>query len=626
MGFKIYEDTVAPSMDRQRSVQAGDVLEAAEDIFLANAQGEVIQPGTGFHHCALSLSHAYPTTPLAGLKEPAMEGRAWSLFDSNYDGVVSREEFLAGIAEILNPVKPEFVAFVERLKTGAVATAGKGPKRGGDFIHYGNVKRVGIVGAGVAGLQVAAQLKSVGMECVIFEKTKDVGGVWRENYADFGLQVPKELYEFPGFPYPKDQDFAEFPSGPQVYKYIQLYAKEFNLYDLCKFETAVLGLTQLGGDKPGWKVTYQHKGASKREEDFDFLVVATGMYGWPPHIPKAKGHKGFKGEILHSCTFTDKAQVQGKKVVTVGGGKSAVDNAVAAAKTGTSSVLLSREAHWPVPRKLANLVPFKFGTYSRFGHFMLHTHHEETPCFWWMHSTCAPVKWIWWRVVEQMFKLQFRLKKDMVPPSNIDHDVFNGGQILTYEFRDMIEEGKVKCVIGAIEKFKEKSVVLTDGTELEADTVIYATGFKKSYDLFDATFVQPKLGIEKDGLYLYRNVIPPQVPNLAFVGAEVSTFNNILTHGLQALWLRKVLTGEMDLPGVGGMLKTIEKETAWKRSWMPASSARASIWQLHMTKYHDNLMKDLGESHLRKFPNPLAEVFMPYQASDYANLFKGLKK
>lgn len=53
---------------------------------------------------------------------------------------------------------------------------------------------------------------------------------------------------------------------------------------------------------------------------------------------------------------------------------------------------------------------------------------------------------------------------------------------------------------------------------------------------------------------------------------------------------------------------------------MPASSARASIWQLHMTKYHDMLMKDLGESHRRKC-NPLSEALMPYQARDYAKLF-----
>jgi dimethylaniline monooxygenase (N-oxide forming) len=282
--------------------------------------------------------------------------------------------------------------FVERLKQGLTT-----PVPGGD---YSSVKRVAIVGAGVAGLQTARQLSSVGIECVIFEKSDNVGGVWRENYADFGLQVPKELYEFPGFPYPKGYTWGKFPKGPEVQKYIELYAKEFKINDMCKFETAVLALSALTGKKPGWKVKFQKKGESVKEEDFDFAVVATGMYGWPPHIPYARGHQKFKGKILHSCTFTDKKMAAGKKVVVVGGGKSAVDNAVAAAKTGVSSTLVTRTPHWPVPRYLAHLVPFQYGTYSRFGHFMLPTHHEEGNCFWWLHSTCAPVKKAWWKVAQ----------------------------------------------------------------------------------------------------------------------------------------------------------------------------------------------------------------------------------
>ena len=102
-------------------------------------------------------------------------------------------------------------------------------------------------------------------------------------------------------------------------------------------------------------------------------------------------------------------------------------------------------------------------------------------------------------------------------------------------------------------------VVLVDGKELDADMVIYGTGFGKNYDIFDKV-IQKKLNIQKDGLYLYRNVIPPQVPDVAFIGCEVATFNNILTHGLQALWLQKMLSGQMRLPKPGSMEKAIQKE------------------------------------------------------------------
>lgn len=54
---------------------------------------------------------------------------------------------------------------------------------------YTHVKRVAIMGAGVAGLQLAERLRASGKEVVIFEKTDKVGGVWSANYADFGLQA-----------------------------------------------------------------------------------------------------------------------------------------------------------------------------------------------------------------------------------------------------------------------------------------------------------------------------------------------------------------------------------------------------------------------------------------------------
>merc|ERR1719487_2992714 len=115
-------------------------------------------------------------------------------------------------------------------------------------------------------------------------------------------------------------------------------------------------------------------------------------------------------------------------------------------------------------------------------------------------------------------------------------------------------------------------------------------------------------------------MLPVNVPGLAFLGCEVSTFNNILTHGLQAAWLSKLLCGDVQLPPTGQMQKAVETEMNWKRTWMPAPSARAAIQQLHMPKYHDQLTADMGYSIFRK-SNPLAEVLMPYGARDYSAIF-----
>merc|ERR1712186_185201 len=130
-----------------------------------------------------------------------------------------------------------------------------------------------------------------------------------------------------------------------------------------------------------------------------------------------------------------------------------------------------------------------------------------------------------------------------------------------------------------------------------------------------------RLNRQSDGLYLYRNMFPTQVPDLCFVGSEVSTFNNILTQGLQALWLRHVLTGQVALPSLEAMEKTIETEQDWKRSWMPKKGDRAAILQLHKMAYHDQLCKDMCANPRRKGWNLLAEAFAPYSAADYADLF-----
>merc|ERR1712060_191979 len=209
---------------------------------------------------------------------------------------------------------------------------------------------------------------------------------------------------------------------------------------------------------------------------------------------------------------------------------------------------------------------------------------------------------------------------DFVPTTRLDHDVFTGGQILSYEFRDMLHAGKVAAQKGGIARFTETGVVLTDGSEMGVDMVVFGTGFTKSYAYLESA-LRERLNRQNDGLYLYRNMFPTRVPDLCFVGSEVSTFNNILTQGLQALWLKQVLTGRVALPSLEAMEKTIATEQAWKRSWMPKKGDRAAILQLHKMAYHDQLCRDMGVNARRKGWNLLAETFAPYSAADYVNLF-----
>merc|ERR1712187_638058 len=102
-----------------------------------------------------------------------------------------------------------------------------------------------------------------------------------------------------------------------------------------------------------------------------------------------------------------------------------------------------------------------------------------------MHRLAAPLTWLWWRIVELMFRFQFGLSGDFVPTTRLEHDVFTGGQILSYEFRDMLSAGKVGAQKGAIARFTETGVVLADGSEMEAEMVVFGTGCTKSYAYLD---------------------------------------------------------------------------------------------------------------------------------------------
>ena len=81
--------------------------------------------------------------------------------------------------------------------------------------------RVGIIGAGVAGLSTAKVLAQAGHEVVVYDKAPDVGGVWSSTrrYPGLTTQSPKAQYSLSDFPMPRD--YPEWPAGAQVQAYMQ---------------------------------------------------------------------------------------------------------------------------------------------------------------------------------------------------------------------------------------------------------------------------------------------------------------------------------------------------------------------------------------------------------------------
>jgi ABC-type phosphate/phosphonate transport system substrate-binding protein len=180
-------------------------------------------------------------------------------------------------------------------------------------------QKVGVIGAGVAGLQTIKALQAKGMDVKAFEAADGVGGLWRENYLSYGVQVPKQLYEFPDFPFDEVPE-GKYPTGKQTCDYIKRFAEQHGLLNSIQFQTTVI--SAVPDEKGHWKVTTVDRTSSiPVSHEFDKLVVATGLYSTAnKFVPKAEGINSFLGEVMHSSDFRSANQAKAKKVVVVGGG------------------------------------------------------------------------------------------------------------------------------------------------------------------------------------------------------------------------------------------------------------------------------------------------------------------
>jgi dimethylaniline monooxygenase (N-oxide forming) len=491
----------------------------------------------------------------------------------------------------------------------------------------GDVRRVGIVGAGVAGLAVAKTLVAEGIDCVVFERGARLGGVWADGYVNFGVQVQKELYEFPDWPLPPE--VPDFTPGPVFQRYLEDYCDHFGVRPCLRLGARVLAVEPRKDGELGWTIRAEIGGETV-EEAFDVAVIATGLYSGQPHVPKVSGRDEFQGEVLHVSDLKTDEPLRGRRVAVIGYGKSATDAAGEAAKVGKEAHLVFRDAHWPVPRKLAGVLPFKWGMLNRLTAALIPPYLHPGPVARWVHSLGRPLPWIYWRLVEFLLRVQFRLDtkiaggRNLLPEHPVEHDCFGESTMVPRpEFIGLIRSGKLIAHRAGVERFTPDELVLTDGERIATDCVVFGTGWTTD-DSFLAPEVRAALGDDDDGFYLYRHMLHPDVPNLLFAG-RASTFLSIVTFSVQARWIAELLAGRVALPDRQAILDEIAAMKAWKRSWMPFSSARSARVLLHMAHYHAELLRDFGADPFRKrgILTPLKELMAPYQSSDYRDIASG---
>jgi len=488
-------------------------------------------------------------------------------------------------------------------------------------------KRVGIIGAGVAGLATAKTLLAEGYDCAIFERAARLGGVWADGYSNFGVQVQKELYQFPDWPLPAGT--PNFTPGPIFQKYLEDYADHFQIRPRLRLGARVTALMPRADGAPGWTISTEERGQA-HQGDFDLVVIATGLYSNTPNLPDIPGRENFQGEVLHISQVKSREPLAGKRVAVLGYGKSATDAALEAVAVADEVHIIFREAHWPVPRNLAGILPFKWGMLNRMTGALITPYVHPSPVARWLHSLGKPLVWIFWRVVELLLYVQWGLgtkiakDRNLVPKTPVHIDCFGESTMVPRpELYKSIRSGRIVAHRTEIAAFTRDGVSLRDGDSLAVDCVVFGTGWNGDYG-FLSEQARRILGDDEDGFYLYRHMLHPDLPNLFFIG-RASTFLSIVTYCLQARWLAELIAGKFTLPSRDAMLAEIQQLKDWKRRWMPFSSVRGARLLLHMLYYHDELLRDFGANPLRKrgVLAPLKELFVPYQPHDYRAIVAG---
>jgi cation diffusion facilitator CzcD-associated flavoprotein CzcO len=480
-------------------------------------------------------------------------------------------------------------------------------------------KHVCVIGAGVSGLVAAKTFAARGHRVTILESSGELGGVWEpaRSYPDVQTQSPKDLYRYTDKPMP--ESYPEWPKGPQVHAYLTDYAGDHGLMQRMRLNTAVVGMARRSSGLPGWTLEIRNPDGSVTSEDFDFVAICTGQFNEPQTISHT-GEEAFKaagGRILHSAEHTDPSLVKDKKVVVLGGSKSATDIAVNTVNAGAGEVtLVYREPVWRIPYFIGGLVNFKRILYIRA--------QEEMFRGWGIgamsrvaHAIAKPLIWGNWRALESLLKLQLKLKKcGMVPEQRIEDGVNCAVPIATPEFFPMVADGRIKAIRGTFDRYDGKTIVMTGGERVAADVVILAIGFKLGVPFLSEVY-RNKL-VEADGQYrLYRVIANPDLPDMGFVGFN-SSFCTVLCAEMAANWLVRYCDGQLaSQPTAAEMHKNIDMMLHFRRVERPAAGVYGGLCvaPFHF-KHFDELLADMGATIRRR--SPLAEKFTPPDADAYA--------
>jgi cation diffusion facilitator CzcD-associated flavoprotein CzcO len=388
-----------------------------------------------------------------------------------------------------------------------------------------------LIGAGSSGIAVAKALHEHGIPFDCIEASDRVGGNWvfgnrngmSAAYRDLHINTSRDRMAYSDFPMPAD--YPDYPHHSQIAAYFDDYVDHFGFRDNIIFDTKVESVVR--GDDGVYTVTTDD-GVTR---EYDAVLVANGHH-WNPRMPEPAfpGSDTFTGTQMHAHAYVDSSIFEGKDVVVLGMGNSAMDIAVESSYVANTTYLAARRGAWIIPKYL-------FGR----------------PTDQLKNDPRIPFK-IRQKVIHKLIQLNVGdVTKYGLPKP--DHQFGEAHPTVSGRILDRIQHGRVtpKPNMKALEG---DEVVFADGSRAHVDVVVYCTGYKITFPFFDDDFIAaPDNHIE-----LFRRVFHPRYPDLAFVGLLQPLGALMPLAEAQGQWLAAYLKGQYALPAPAELVADIRAD------------------------------------------------------------------
>jgi len=420
------------------------------------------------------------------------------------------------------------------------------------FGYMASSEKVCIVGAGSSGLTACQVLAARGIPFDCFEKGSMIGGNWRyENdngtssaYKSLHINSARKLMSYRAFPMP--DDYPDYPSHWQVAKYFDDYAERFGLIDRIAFNTEVFSAEPVhdpaaangakGGADGEWDVTVEGP-EGRRTERYRAVIVANGHH-WKPRWPEPAfpGADAYEGEQLHAHHYREPAVLEGKRVLVLGIGNSAVDIAVESSRIAEKTFIAMRRGAYVLPKFLGGK-PID----------------EAAPPI----STYLPMS-VRRFFFNRLLKTAIGEMTDYGLPQP-DHKLLEAHPTVSSELLPRIGHGDI-TVKPNIERFAGgRTVRFADGGEEEIDLVVYCTGYAIEFPFLD----ERVFASVDNRMPLYKRAVSVENPGLYFVGFVQPLGPIMPISEAQAEWIADLLSGGAALPSAIEMRKEIREYERW---------------------------------------------------------------